>query len=117
MDTTQDISPNCKGPIKKTFTNIFGATVDNTVHNTNYGGELSTSRTSQNILQDIIIIVTIIGVVIIAWRVYLLCRQRSKILPKTIERQNTRPEERNKLCMNKKLQTDIPERKHTIQIE
>lgn len=116
MDTTQKQPPKPEKPIKKVFTNIFGATVDNTVHNINYNGNLSTSRTSQSIIRDVIIIIVIIGAFVIAWRAYLLCRKRKRS-------QNERTEERILNFRNKKIQTDIPippepiPHKHTIQIE
>lgn len=127
MDPTQPLTPKCDKPIKKTFTNIFGATVDNTVHNINYNGNLSTSKTSHNLLRDIIIIALIIGALVIVWRAYLLCQNKYKMSNNGI-RHSERSEERKSFCINKMQQTDLPfpkfpqqdqpiQQKHTIQIE
>jgi len=110
MDQTQKTTPKCKSPIKKTFTNIFGATVDNTVHNINYNGTLTTSRKTSSMLRDFASIALILGALIIVWRTYKVC----------ITKKTKQTEQHRIVCMNKTQQTENPpllQQKHTIQIE
>jgi hypothetical protein len=122
MDQTQKQTPKCPSPVKKTFTNIFGATVDNTVHNINYNGTLSTSRKTSSMLKDFVTIALIIGAFVIAWRVYILCRNKKNKSDNTTKGEK-RTEQHRIICMNKTQQTDqIPsdpllQQTHTIQIE
>jgi len=116
-------APPSKTKTKKVYTSIFGATVDNTVYNTNYSGKLSTSETSQSVMRDLLIVVMILVFCAAVWIFYVKCfkhRRKGQTgqTPLTLSQVD-------RLISNKiptstrsapNLKTE-PHCKHTIQIE